>query len=57
MKRVFLYPYARPGGRNYFNQIGTTQDVMAGGAPFSHAAANFILAFEHVTPQLPHGTL
>lgn len=28
MKRVFLYPYAGPGGRNYFKQIGTTQDVM-----------------------------
>lgn len=28
MKRVFLYPYAGPGGRNYFEQIGTKQDVL-----------------------------
>ena len=28
MERIFLYPYAGPGGRNYFKQIGTTQDVM-----------------------------
>jgi hypothetical protein len=28
MDRIFLYPYAGPGGRNYFKQIGTTQDVM-----------------------------
>jgi hypothetical protein len=28
MNRIFLYPYAGPGGRNYFKQIGTTQDVM-----------------------------
>lgn len=28
MKRIFLYPYAGPGGRNYFKQIGTTQDIM-----------------------------
>jgi hypothetical protein len=28
MSRIFLYPYAGPGGRNYFKQIGTTQDVM-----------------------------
>jgi hypothetical protein len=28
MKRVYLYPYAGPGGRNYFKQIGTQQDVM-----------------------------
>lgn len=27
MKRVFLYPYAGPGGRNYFKQIGTRQDI------------------------------
>lgn len=28
MKRISLYPYAGPGGRNYFKQIGTTQDIM-----------------------------
>lgn len=28
MNRIFLYPYAGPGGKNYFKQIGTTQDVM-----------------------------
>jgi hypothetical protein len=28
MKRIFLYPYAGPGGRNYFKQIGTAQDIM-----------------------------
>jgi hypothetical protein len=28
MSRIFLYPYAGAGGRNYFKQIGTTQDVM-----------------------------
>jgi hypothetical protein len=28
MNRIFLYPYAGPSGRNYFKQIGTTQDVM-----------------------------
>jgi|SRR5208282_6759199 len=28
VKRIFLYPYAGPGGRNYFKQIGTTQDIM-----------------------------
>jgi hypothetical protein len=28
MPRIFLYPYAGPGGRNYLKQIGTTQDVM-----------------------------
>jgi hypothetical protein len=28
MKRVYLYPYAGPGGRNYFKQIGTTEDVI-----------------------------
>jgi hypothetical protein len=28
MERIFLYPYAGPGGRNYIKQIGTTQDVM-----------------------------
>lgn len=28
MKRIFLYPYAGPGGRNYFKQVGTSQDVM-----------------------------
>ena len=27
-KRIFLYPYAGTGGRNYFKQIGTTQDIM-----------------------------
>jgi hypothetical protein len=27
MRRVFLYPYAGAGGRNYIKQIGTTQDV------------------------------
>ena len=27
MPRIFLYPYAGPGGRNYFRQIGTLQDV------------------------------
>jgi hypothetical protein len=26
--RIFLYPYAGPGGRNYFKQIGTKQDVI-----------------------------
>lgn len=31
MNRIFLYPYAGPGGRNYFKQIGTTQDVMLNG--------------------------
>lgn len=28
MNRIFLYPYAGPGGRNYLRQIGTTQDLM-----------------------------
>lgn len=28
MERIFLYPYAGPGGRNYLKQIGTTQDIM-----------------------------
>ena len=28
MPRVFLYPYAGSGERNYFKQIGTSQDVM-----------------------------
>jgi hypothetical protein len=28
MNRIFLYPYAGPGGRNYLKQIGTAQDVM-----------------------------
>ena len=28
MPRIFLYPYAGPGGKNYFKQIGTSQDVM-----------------------------
>lgn len=28
MDRIFLYPYAGPGGRNYLKQIGTAQDVM-----------------------------
>lgn len=28
MDRIFLYPYAGPGGRNYLKQIGTTQDLM-----------------------------
>jgi len=25
--RIFLYPYAGPGGRNYFKDIGTLQDI------------------------------
>jgi hypothetical protein len=28
MERIFLYPFAGPGGRNYFKQIGTAQDVI-----------------------------
>lgn len=28
MDRIFLYPYAGPGGRNYLRQIGATQDLM-----------------------------
>lgn len=28
MPRIFLQPYAGPGGRNYFKQIGTQQDVL-----------------------------
>lgn len=27
MDRIRLYPYAGPGGRNYFKQIGTRQDI------------------------------
>ena len=27
MNRIYLYPYAGPGGRNYFKQIGTIQDL------------------------------
>ncbi|HLW83513.1 MAG TPA: hypothetical protein VKS20_15855 [Candidatus Acidoferrales bacterium] len=27
MERIFLYPYAGPGGRNYFKQIGTKQGL------------------------------
>lgn len=27
MERIFLYPYAGPGGRNYIKQIGTKQDI------------------------------
>ena len=26
-KRIFLYPYAGPGGRNYLKQIGTIEDL------------------------------
>jgi hypothetical protein len=25
--RIFLYPYAGPGGRNYIKQLGTKQDI------------------------------
>jgi hypothetical protein len=25
--RIFLYPYAGPGGRNYLKQIGTLRDI------------------------------
>jgi hypothetical protein len=28
MERIFLYPYAGPGGKNYLKQIGTRQDLM-----------------------------
>jgi hypothetical protein len=28
MERIVLYPHAGTGGRNYFKQLGTTQDVI-----------------------------
>jgi hypothetical protein len=31
--RIFLYPYAGPGGRNYLRQIGTKQDLMVSENP------------------------
>jgi hypothetical protein len=27
INRIFLYPYAGPGGRNYLKEIGTLQDI------------------------------
>ncbi|MFZ1085682.1 MAG: hypothetical protein WAN35_12015 [Terracidiphilus sp.] len=26
-ERIYLYPYAGPGGRNYVKQLGTLQDI------------------------------
>src|SRR5262249_32660647 len=37
-KRIFLYPYAGPGGRNYLKQIGTIQEIAATGIKLEEGA-------------------
>lgn len=29
--RIYLYPYAGPGGRNYIKQLGTLEDIKKAG--------------------------
>lgn len=38
MNRIYLYPYAGPGGRNYFKQVGTIQDLEAYRIPLQEGA-------------------
>jgi hypothetical protein len=51
MKRIFLYPYAGPGGRNCFKQIGTTQDVMLNDKAGRREKLNFYCEDEDDTGQ------